>query len=255
MSLELFFEQLNKEMTERPFLRKNPVLERVKNGKMSSGDLSEVIRQYVRFPEEIVQMLQGAAGHFPKNHPIYQELERNWGQESGSETGGIPHVEILKHRLEKDLSIDASRVDGSSATEQFLDTVHQGMKRDAWFALGQVYALEASAVPELAVLIGPAINAYASQVGKTQPIEKVALDEEGSFILPKITTPEEADAMGMSEWFALHIIDFEVGHRDFLREKASTVLTDDVYCQAFAEGFRNVLSAMDAWWFGLSEGK
>lgn len=228
------------------------MLEKVRAKTLESNQLAEVIRQYVRFPEVIVSMLQGAASHFPVEHLVHQELKRNWGQESGSETGGVAHVQILKHGLKRDLDLNADAVVGSAATERFLSTVLGGMKENAWFALGQAYALESSAIPELAILVGPAINAYADITGKAQPIKKVALAEDGGFALPKIRTAEEAYAMDMSSWFALHIVDFEVSHRDFLREKAEAVLDTEPIQEEFARGFRHVLDAMDVWWMGLS---
>ena len=255
MILELFFRQLHTEMTERPFLKENPVLKQAKQYRQNPEALAEGIRQYVRFPEEIVKMLKGAAEHFPDTHPIYQELKRNWGQENGSATGSIPHVEILKHGLKRDLSIDADSVQGSQETERFLSTVHNGMKENPWFALGQAYALEASAVPELAIIVGPALNTYAALTDKVQPINKVALVEKGVYALPTITNADQAYAMNMSDWFALHIIDFEVGHRDYLRERASASLKSDEEQAEFARGFRHVLDAMDRWWIGLSKGE
>ena len=255
MTIELLFHQLHKEMTERVFLKNNPVLKQVKEGVPSPQFLAEVIRQYVCFPEEIVNMLKGAAEHFPVSHPIHEELKRNWGQENGSATGGVPHVKILQHNLKRDLLIDADDVRGSAATKKFLSTVLNGMKEDTWFAVGQAYALEASAVPELAIILGPALNTYASLIGKSQPIQKVALVEKGNYALPHIRTEQEAYEMEMSDWFALHIVDFEVGHRDFLREKISTVLLEDADQTEFARGFRAVLDAMDIWWESLSKGK
>lgn len=255
MTLELFFRQLHTEMTERPFLKKNPVFQRVNDGTMIPKAFAESIRQYVCFPEEIVKMLKGAAQHFSEDHPIHQELKRNWGQENGSATGGIPHVDILKHGLMRDLSIHAYHVHASQATQRFLSTVHEGMNESSWFAVGQAYALEASAVPELAIIVGPALNAYAALTQKLQPIHKVALAEKGTYALPKITTSEQAYAMSMSDWFALHIVDFEVSHRDFLRGHALAFLIGDDEQSEFARGFRQVLDAMDAWWDGLSKGE
>ena len=252
MTLELFFRQLHTEMTERPFLKQNPVFVRFKEGTLTPQMLAESIRQYVCFTEEIVKMLKGAAQHLPKTNPIHQELERNWEQESGSATGGIPHVDLLKHGLKRDLSIDADHVHASRATKRFLSTVHEGMKENTWFALGQAYALEASAVPELAILVGPALNAYASLIQKSPLIHKIALTEKGTHVLPKIATSEQAFAMSMSDWFALHIADFEVSHRDYLRERVQAYLQTDDEQDEFAKGFRHVLNAMDDWWEGLS---
>lgn len=255
MTIDLLFRQLNIEMTERPFLKDNPVLEQVADNKITKNHLAWVLRQYICFPEVIVDMLKGAAAHLPAHDSIHQELQRNWGQENGSATGGVPHVKILKHNLKRDLSIIADHVEASKATQSFLSTVLNGMKESKWFALGQAYALEATAVPELAILVGPAINTYADLAGTTRPISKTALVEKGKYTLPNISSQKDAYQMNMGDWFALHIIDFEVGHRDFLREKISLTLQNDADQAEFARGFRHVLDAMDRWWMGLSQGE
>lgn len=248
MTSSALFRSLNEEMLAHPFLSNNPLLSRVSQTG-STEELAQALRQYVRLPEEIVSYLKAAAAWFPVDHPIHRELERNWSQELGSATGGVPHAEILKVRLVSDLGIDATLVVSNLATEQFLTALRDGMRRSAWFAVGQTYALEASAVPELALLVGPAINLYATRVGRAQPIGKAALRSDAKIgAFPVLKTRAEALALPMSDWFALHVLDFEVGHRDLLQQ---TVLETEMNGQAqteFVQGFRTVLSAMDTWW-------
>lgn len=248
MTLHPVFRSLNEEMLSREFLARNPLLSRVSTSE-SIPELAQAIRQYVRLPEEIVTYLKAAAAWFPTGHPIQRELERNWGQEQGSVTGGIPHVEILKFGLKRDLKIDAEHVSSNAATRRFLETISQGMMRSRWFAVGQAFALEATAVPELAFLVGPALNLYAKQTAQPEPIEKTAL-RMGKVLrrLPTIKTPEEAFALTMTDWFALHILDFEVGHRDLLQEAILPSLQDESDVAEFRAGFCHVLDAMDLWW-------
>lgn len=240
-------------MMSHSFLASNPVIEGVRNGTISRAQLADVLRQYVRLPETIVSFLQAAASHFPVDHGIHQELMRNWSQEQGSATGGVPHVEILKALLKRDLELNADHVRGNEATEHFLESIREGMKKSPWFAIGQAYALEASAVPELAILVGPAINAYATLSNKQDPIAKTALKSDGECALPEIKSKEEAFNMNMTTWFTMHIMDFEVGHRDLLQYQVRTALLHGGDAEEFKKGFDHVLNMMDAWWIALAK--
>lgn len=244
-----FFFSLESEMALRPFLIANPVLAASANAPV----VGNALVQYCRLPEVIVSLLLAARAHFPQKSGVARELARNVAQESGRGTAGIPHVEILKLGLSRDLGIDASNVHGSVATETFIAALREGMSRNASFALGQTFALEASAVPELAYVVGPAINAYARSLRYSPPIVAEALKEDGTYPLPTLRTKAKARAMPMSAWFALHVRDFEVGHRDLLRVHAKTFLERDGDAEQFRAGFINVLDLMDAWWTALAE--
>lgn len=253
MSTNQLFTSCAKDMMSHAFLAHNPVITGVKNGTITQTKLAEVLCQYVRLPEVIVSFLQAAASHFPENHGLHQELKRNWEQEQGSATGNVAHVEILKAGLKKNLGVNADQIISHQATEHFLTSIRDGMKENTWFALGQAYALEASAVPELALLVGPAINAYTTLIGKEAPIKKNALQENGQYSLPTIHTKNEALAMDMSTWFAMHIMDFEVGHRDFLQHQAKIALLNGGDEAEFKRGFDHVLDLMDEWWEALAK--
>jgi hypothetical protein len=122
------------------------------------------------------------------------------------------------------------------------------MQQNPWFALGQAYALEASAVPELAILVGPAINAYARLIGREEPIQKKALLQDGCYPLAEIHSKDDAFNMDLSTWFAMHIMDFEVGHRDLLQSQAKKAFLHGGDMNEFKRGFDHVLNRMDAWW-------
>ncbi len=191
MTLAKSFRSLNEDMLSRAFLLNNPLFLHVSQ-MGSTLELVQAIRQYVRLPEEIISYLQAAAAWFPTDHPIHKELERNWGQEAGSVTAGIPHVELLKTKLQTDLGIDARRVVSNEVTKKFLETTKEGMKHHPWFAVGQAYALEATAVPELTMLVGPALNLYAKLTNQVQPIQSAVLQPGGSGkILPLCKTKED----------------------------------------------------------------
>jgi hypothetical protein len=169
-------------------------------------------------------------------------------------SGKVPHVDILKFALGRDLKVDVEDMGASPCTDDFLAFLAKGAQRERNFALGVVHALEATAVPELSLLVGPAINAYATMDGLTKPIDQEALGEEGSYPLPTIRSESEAMTMTMSAWMALHTKDFEVSHRDNLRAEAEAFLQTSGDFTQFRAGFIATLEAMDAWWSGLATG-
>lgn len=242
------FRDLHAKLMSHEFIRANPLITQIHP---SLTDVERALCQYVRLPEEIVSYLETAANWFPQDHPVRQELTRNAGQESGSETAGVPHVTILKLRLQKDLAIDASSVQSNAATSRLLRTVSDGMKRSAWFAVGQAYALEASAIPELVQLVAPAINLCARLKSAPPLIELASLTHARSEVLfPTLSTREDALNLSMTQWFAMHTLDFEVGHRDLLQEAIRASLSDESVAE-FTAGFSSVLCVMDLWWRGI----
>lgn len=54
----------------------------------------------------------------------------------------------------------------------------------------------------------------------------------------------------MSDWFALHILDFEVGHRDLFQQVILETEMNESAQEEFVQGFRALLSAMGLWWEG-----
>lgn len=254
MSYDQLFSTLHTNMMEQAFLVNNPVLEVARQPGIDVTMIAAAILQYVHLPEEIVGFLQTAASHFPINHQLFKELERNWQQEQGSETGSVPHVEILKHLLKQDLAIDTSNIQSSPATKAFFATIEEGMKQYPWFAIGQAYALEATAVPELAILVGPVLNTYATLIKRSPPVDLTALRRGPTDRLLHPKNQQEAFQMTMNDWLRLHVLDFEVGHRDLLRVAIQESTPSLEEQRLFVAGFNQVLQAMNDWWKGLSQG-
>ncbi len=201
----------------------------------------------------IISLLRSASEKFSPESGVRQELERNIDQEGGNGTGGVAHVDLLKNAFKRYLEVNADVLIGSEETETFITAVREGMNQSPSYALGQAFALEATAIPELARIVGPAINAAARLSGKEEPIVGAALSEtEGDYPIPVIHDEREALTMPLSDWFAMHIRDFEVGHRDFLQTEAEKYFAEEGDIQAFRSGFTHVLDEMDTWWNALA---
>ncbi len=247
------FSQIEADMARRTFLSQNPVLLAAAHGEIGVEVVERALVEYCRLPEDIADMLFACMSHFERGSGIRHELARNIGEERGSATGGVPHVKILKAAFRRDLGIVIEDVvTGSAATETFIASLHDGMKKSASFALGCAFALEATAVPELAILVGPLINTQARLRGKPEPVSLDVLREDTTYPLPTIRDEVEAFAMTFNDWLALHISDFEVGHRDFLRHEAGLFLRRDGNEEQFRAGFIHVLDCMDLWWRALA---
>lgn len=253
--MEQILEELEQNMYGRSFIFRNPVVARVAAVDLDPKSLAEVLRQYTcSLPRDITRLLGAAAQSFPAKSGVRAELVRNIREEGGSETGGIPHVKLLELLLIAELRITHS-TQASPATVTFLSRLHSEMRTGAWVALGQAYALEASAVPELALIICPAMNAYARMVGLPIPI---SIEFLGSIkrASPVIRSRDEAIRMSLANWMSMHIHGFEVGHRNRLRTEiiAASLDQDAQSIADFRHGFLHVLDCMDAWWDALANG-
>lgn len=247
--------RVERDLNNRPFLNNNPVLAAAHAGTLSTNRLGEVIIQYCFFPARIVHMLTGAAGCFAPDSGVCEELERNIQEELGSKTGGVSHVKLLLGLLSSELGLSIAHTRPNTATRTFLRAIDAGMEKSRWYALGQAFALEASAVPELARILGPALNAYACATHRNAPISVTSMAEEGEMVhFAPISSRDEAVNMGLDQWIAMHVRQFEVGHRDLLREQAiPLLLAEGPSAQTdFEEGFTHVLDQMDAWWQALA---
>lgn len=185
--------------------------------------------QYCHFPAKIVEVLSLARSTLASTLPactgaleIDAELDRNIGQELGSDTKGVSHYDMLRTGILDISGIAVDEVPPSAATSEFLTTITaacDASKTGASAALGAVYGLEASAVPELLIV--------------RRLVESLA------FPLPPV----------LDEFFFKHTETWEPSHRDNLRVGLETLHGDNLLSlDRFGHGFRSVLAAMDTWW-------
>ncbi len=207
---------------------KNPLSITLSN--ISTNQLAYQLGQYVLFPRYIVLFLSAAQEKAEKAGwaDVASELERNIGQELGSETNHKPHYDLLVEGLNERLGIDLRSVKPSSATIQFTDNMlHAARSEEAAYALGSTYATECSAVPELRIVV--------------RAVKELFKRKESAELGPALTV-----------FFRKHLGDWEPSHEGLLRESLTDYLTPNQYA-LFEQGFRQVMSTMDYWWKGIYE--
>ncbi len=201
----------------------------VNRDKLTKEQLTYVLRQYTQFPRNIVSILVSAAYNFGYHGwtSLVDELRQNVFEELGGGDGDIAkafgtHYSILRKELQSVFEIDIDTTQASPATKKFLANVKSIVESEPAIAVGGVFALEASAIPELQIVM-KFTDHLANVTGKT--VTKT-----------------------LSAFFSFHVDQIEVGHRDRLLELIAPKLSDATSLAKFYEGFDQVLQAMDIWW-------
>ena len=231
------WKELQAEMSRWPFLKANPVLYSLKAKSMNTEQGVGVLKQYFYLVATIVQFLAIAMARIPVQ-AVKTELKRNLQEELGSRTNSVSHQELLETLLYKELGVSA-RTKWNHATQEFICKLLTAFNtRAPHFVAGMVYALEATACPELLV-VGQIINAVAQR----EVVDMAKLQDEP-------TTEDHAKSATLQDFLAMHTLDFEVGHESGLRQAL------DEYAQTdwaeFLEGFFFVLVRMKNWWDKLA---
>ena len=215
---------------------KNPVL--INRKSCSIAALEYALGQYPIFAGSVPRLLGGVrkiAGSvgFDK---VALELERNIGQEMGSETQGESHYAMLVRGLRLDLSMDVSSCVPSAATKELCAHLEELMinQKDSFsnigLSLGAAYALECTAVPELLAV---------REMVREVKYRKTGVRELGSVL---------------SSFFDLHIQVWEPSHTQELLNACRVHVgiyqvanSKDILIH-FQRGFHEVLKSMDTWW-------
>lgn len=204
----------------------------VNRDQLTTEQLTYVLSQYTQFPRNIVSILVSAAYNFGYHGwtNLVDELRQNVFEELGGGDGDIAkafgtHYSILRKELQNVFDIDIDTTQASPATRKFLASVKSIVESEPAIAVGGVFALEASAIPELRIVM-KLTDQLATMTGKT--ITKT-----------------------LDTFFRFHVNQIEVGHRDRLLELIAPKLSDANSLAKFYEGFDSVLQMMDNWWHEL----
>jgi hypothetical protein len=236
-------------------LHRNPVLARLREGLFTAEEVGEVLGQYSLLPATIVEYLMIGATRLRDWKKVKAELERNVGEELGTRTESLSHYVILKSALSKELRLDISEARPSESTEHFLDSVRQELsKRPLAFVAGMLYGLEASAIPELTI-VAEILNEYALLAGLKQPINTSAMTPrvKGSEPSGLRNNRYSLNSFSLNSFFALHLLDFEIGHKQELASALEEYIKTATDRQSFEAGFEYVLNQMDEWWNALAQ--
>src|SRR3989344_6222500 len=233
--------RLDDRMLERRFLtEKNPALVNIERQSLSAAEEQGtwIVRQYCSLVRMIIEYL-GLGMSLIQIHRVQTELARNIGEEQGSRTGGVPHRELLAKILRDELNMECFSP-WSQATLRFhlaLLGQFQTQAKNPVHIAGMIYALEASACPELLV-VARIINSFAGY-------QVVNLDTVQDF-------NRSREIKTLEDFIAVHVIDFELGHKLGLCQTLDRFASTD--WEAFELGFEFVLDTMAEWWEALSNG-
>ena len=246
------FHEMEISMKKHSFLAANPILTLIENGTEDISRMTHALAQYSVLPAKIVELLARCRKRVETWGEVYNELSINIGEELGSKTGGFSHYRILLNRLKDELGADFQEVVSSSSTKTFLDELFSAIaNKNQAFVAGIAYALEDSATPEL-LCVAPIVNAYARLTGQPLPIREETLEGKGAPV--KVSTPEEGLALTLDDFWSMHVLDFEPGHRDRLAVALEQHLDQNSRAtQDFKQGFEFVLTEMDEWWKKLAK--
>jgi hypothetical protein len=217
----------------------NPVWKNRKN--LSKQQVAQILIQYTFLVRWIISFLSIATVRLNQYPKIQQDLLKNVGEESGSRTHGKSHQSILFDCLRHELTIDVTGSRQDTATQEFLESIQNALiHKSTAFAAGVIYALEASAVPELTV-VARLIN----------------LCKKGVIHIQLLTNPVRAykaakqEHYNLEDFFVLHTVQFEKGHESGLRLAIQKELPAGAEAE-FEEGFEFLLTLMDDWWQALA---
>ncbi|MBE8988982.1 DUF3865 domain-containing protein [Nostoc sp. LEGE 12450] len=204
-------------------ITENPVVKILSQA--SFAQIAYVMQQYSIFPKELVGFTELArrkalgAGW----NGVAQELQENIDEEMGSTTQGISHYTLLADGLEEGLRIAVKNTMPSAATSKLLRTVLSLFDRQVDYVLGATYAIEATSIPELTLIV-----------------KLVKWLHEGA--MPK----------DLQYFFSKHLDEWEIEHEAGLRTSVAIYIQPEEFGE-FAAGFRAMLDAMQVWWQELAQ--
>jgi hypothetical protein len=228
----------------------NPVVQKISTGNCRSNQLEQVLSQYCYLPARIADFLRLSIHQSNGWSDIGKELERNLAEEMGSRTDGLAHYFILQSCLKQEIGLEVSTSSLLPVTAFFLENIETSLANSASsYAIGIIYGLENSAVPELRIMAN-LINAYAS------------LNEVGDKLIDvgnqQISKPYPG-CYTLDSFFRLHLFDFEIGHKLGLvsaiaRHSAQGKRGNQpIDLLLFEQGFEYCLNEMAKWWIGLAQ--
>ncbi len=206
--------------------------------------IAEILGQYyglvVEIPHYLSEMAMIAKSQGWVN--IEREVLRNRAEEYGSRTDGIPHRSLFSRGLRQEMHLEVESFQRQTVTHNFLcSLMYSLVHKSPEFALGVIYALEDTATPELLV-VGQLIS-YIH--------EGVSVDNLSSNDLAAKDRQIPASELSLASFLRMHIVDFEIGHREGLKTAIAKDLGNTLSGE-FLKGYQSVIQSMEDWWWYLA---
>lgn len=200
-------------------LGQNPI---VKRADLHPSEIVWALKEYSQFSGEAIHMLIDARIHIYDWPVLAREIDRNVEEEKGSQTGGVPHLEIMREGYINGMGFDPTKHEPSHMTKRFLAHMrHVFCQKNNPHVAGALLAFESTANPEFH-----------------------AIDE-----LYRLSGAQENAQM--RSYIDGHK-EFEIGHKDGLVKAIEPYITPPRY-EEFAAGYLEVCRVMSDWWIELNE--
>ena len=201
----------------------NPVVQML--SQTSFAQIAYVMQQYSIFPKELVFFTELARRKALEAgwNAVAQELKENIAEEMGSTTQGVSHYMLLAQGLEEGLGVPIKNTTPSITTSKLLRTVQSVFNQQLPYVLGATYAIEATSIPELSLIV--------------QLVEWLL---------------QEAMPKDLQYFFNKHLNEWEVEHEEGLRTTVAAYIQPEQF-EEFEAGFRAVIDAMEDWWRELAQ--
>ena len=225
LSLVKLFVSQNFEELHR---NKNTILNNIEN--INKNSLEFIIVNYAAFSQDAIHMLLDAMLRSHDWPLLFNELQENINEEKGSETKGIPHLEIMREGYRKDLGleVDMQFVKASKVTKRFLDTMRDIFNNDDnAFSAGALLAFEGTAIEEF-YIIDLIIKKYFTAIKNNS-------DKDAQ--LPESLTKYYIDGHKL----------FEIGHEAHLIEAIKPYI-NKTNSQRMIRGYLACSLALNTWW-------
>ena len=232
MKARNYFNKLDEEMVSNFVAvseKSNPFLIRIDN--LTPTQILFLSEQYCFFSKNIISFFIDAIFvlSYHGYESISNELLMNIREELGEviddhhskNNVSLPHYVYLRKSIIDSFSFDPAKSRPSLSTKNFISNMKSLVNIDnANNVSGTVYALEASAMLELA-------------------------------IVKKIISSKNTISESLEYFFDIHTTEIEIGHKLMLQKKCIKYLKNEFGYMEFSQGFNETLFAMDNWWIEL----
>lgn len=198
--------------------------------KFTTEELRSIIVDYSVFLNAAAHMLLDARIRVYDWVSLRDEIEENMGEEYGSQTGLIPHLEMMRNGFFHELGISTDGQIATAPTNTFIERMFRIFRHnnDAYVA-GALLAFEGTALAEFHI-IDHVIKQFMKDQGKT------------------------LDAKGITAKYVDGHKFFEVGHEEEMRKAAEPHIHAN-NMKHFMKGYMAVILTMCNWWSSIAYDK
>lgn len=202
----------------------NPLIKNLDS--LTADDIKFVIQEYSQFSHEAIHLLLDARIRVHEWKKLTEEIDRNIDEEKGSQTSGVPHLEMARKGYLSGFNFDTNGYEPSEMTKVFLTSLKKVVRRkNNPYLSGVLLALESVSIPEFYVL--DALVAKYMDCSGREPNTNLTNYIEGHKL-------------------------FEVGHKEGLVKALDSYIGVDQATE-FSSGYLTACGALSEWWHNLAK--